>query len=106
MDFYAVGDWAREYVFVFAGGGYGWGGAAGVDCTFVLWGEGVGRREEFTQRAQRKSTEITEKKNAGEGKTAPLKAKGAAPGGEEKNKTPGAKPAPGAPEVVERFCLG
>ena len=39
MDFYATGDWAREYVFVFAGGGYGWGGAAGGGGAFVFWGE-------------------------------------------------------------------
>ena len=102
MDFYAVGDCAREYVFVFTGGGYDWSGGVGVGGASVFWGEGIG--EEFTQRAQRKNTEITEKKNTGEGKTAPLKAKGAAPGGEEK--TPGAKPAPGAPDIVERFCLG
>src|SRR5258708_2259585 len=61
MDLYAAGNWwAREYVFVFAGGGYGWGRAAGGCGTFVLWGEGLG--EEFTQRAQSKGTEITEKK--------------------------------------------
>jgi hypothetical protein len=80
MDFYTVGNWACEYVFIFAGGGYGWSGAAGVGGTFVFWGEGIG--EEFAQRAQRKSTEITEEKNIGQGKTAPLKAKGAAPGTE------------------------
>ena len=44
MDFYAVGDCAYQYVFVFPGGGYGWGGALSIDRTFVFWGEGI-RRE-------------------------------------------------------------
>ena len=39
MDFYAVGNLSCEYVFVFAGGGYGGRGDSGVDCTFVFWGK-------------------------------------------------------------------
>src|SRR5580704_5262815 len=76
MDFYATGDWAREYVFIFAGGGYGWGGVAGVDCAFVFWREELGE-EKSSHRVHR----------------------GRSAGGhrEEKSKTPGAKPAPGAP---------
>ena len=60
MDFYSAGDWAREYVFVFAGRGYGWSGAAGGGGAFVFWGEELGERKEFTQRAQREKTELTE----------------------------------------------
>src|SRR5580704_15018516 len=55
VDFYAVGDRAYEYVFVFAGGGDGRGGDFGVDCAFVFWGEervGVERK-----RRKRRKTE-------------------------------------------------
>src|SRR6267378_670365 len=59
MDFYAVGDCAYEYVFVFTGGGYDWGGAAGVGGSFVFWGEELGEeaageeRKRITQRSRR-----------------------------------------------------
>ena len=37
LDFHEVGNRSREYVSVFAGGGDGGSGGAGVDCPSVFW---------------------------------------------------------------------
>jgi hypothetical protein len=51
MDFYAAGNWrASEYVFVFTGSGYDWGGAAGGCGAFVFWGEELREQMASVQR--------------------------------------------------------